>query len=302
MFKKILIPLDGSERAEQILAHLGALLKAVDCEILLLGVIDNEGIYGAANLLKPTAQATKRAVEYLDGVVDHLRDCGLQADYLIRDGRAHQVILEVARDSAADLISIASHGHSGLDRLFFGSTAERVLRHSDVPVLLFKSHRTLGRVLPSTEPPAVTPLALENILVPLDGSPHAEIAMNDALELAQIDGATLHLVHVTSRRRTSMFFPPLEAFEAAPDAQLDYLESTAERLRRSGADVRAAIMRGTPVEGLSAYLADTPIDLMVMTTHGRSGLTRMLLGSVAESILRHVHVPILLRRTQVRDD
>lgn len=291
MYERILIPLDGSPRSEEILTHLGPFLSSVDPELVLLGVVQPVDV-AYHDYDRVVMEATRRAVAYLESLCVRLREKGLKARFIVRQEKPADAILAASRDEVADLIALASHGHRGLDRLYYGSTAERVLRSSDVGVLLVKSVPRRETV----EAEEIAPVKLGDLLVPLDGSTEGEVALVDAVGLAKLDGATLHLVRVLPNYLPNAFFPPLEAFTDNAEVYQAYLDEVARRLERQGVTVKTALMRGTPAEAIRMYLTEHSVDLMVMTTHGRSGISRWMLGSVAESLLRRVHVPILLRR------
>ena len=297
MFQKILIPLDGSERAQAVLTHLSGFFTARAPEITVLGVVDGPN----APTIKEQAlleSARERAQDYLETVVTRLADLGLSARLAVRIGRPAQTVVSEAETGGFDLIALASHGYAGLDRMFYGSTAEQVARHSLVPVLLVKSYQPEDDPANPYRPLAARPLTFDDLLVPLDGSKHAEWALPVATALAQEHSSRIHLVRVVPIVPRSSFFVPPTASEYDVDPEKAYLDELATRIRLTGIDVRCTVGQGAPVDFVRSYLRETPVDMVVMSTHGRSGWRRWVLGSVAEGLLRAVHTPILLRRLE----
>ena len=286
MYDRILIPLDGSERAEAILTHLEPVFRASDAEVTLLGVVDPRD--GGK---ETRAAAVSRAESYLVRIVNRLRDAGLDVDQAVREGRPSEVIVSFAAEYKSRLVALASHGYGGLDRLFYGSTAERVLRSATTPLLLVRSQSALGRVLP------LEPISWNNVLVPLDGSPAAERALDHASFLAGLQGARIHLVRVIARYPRTGYYAPLDDGGSDGSDEQRYLESIAARLSAEGRTVETAVSRGVVPDVLREYVTTNAIDLVALTSHGRSGWSSWFLGNVAEDLLRHVDTPLLVERT-----
>jgi nucleotide-binding universal stress UspA family protein len=139
-------------------------------------------------------------------------------------------------------------------------------------------------------------MKLTTILVPLDGSTLAEMALPKATELAQASGATILLVRA-AEARSLPGLDPTEGQVRVVDEAERYLAGVAERLAAEGTrNVATAVWYGPPSAAIIDAARLREIDLIVMTTHGRTGIPRLLFGSVAESVLRGTHVPILLIR------
>jgi nucleotide-binding universal stress UspA family protein len=145
MFKTILVPLDGSERAEKILPYVEDLASARDTKVIFLQVIEPDVYIAAANAATPyysqeiVESVFNGAKAYLDTLTDKYRTKGLDATSLVREGVAVHTILEVAEREKADLIAMASHGRTGLARVFYGSVAAGILHQADRPLLLVRS-------------------------------------------------------------------------------------------------------------------------------------------------------------------
>ncbi len=141
MYARILVPLDGSVNAEQILPHAQTLGRLCSAQLILLHATDSEGSVAAADVdVHALVQKEQHeAVAYLDGVAEHLRNEGLEVAMDHPEGKpAARVIAEAARRHGADLIAMTTHGRSGLQRLLIGSVAEGVLREATCPVLLVR--------------------------------------------------------------------------------------------------------------------------------------------------------------------
>lgn len=295
MFEKILVPLDGSERSQAVLTHLQGLLEAADAHLVLLGVVSAGDDTDGRNLAEGQ-QARSRADSYLRATASKLRDGGLAVSTLVREGFASEAILAASMETNADLIAMSSHGYGGFRRLYFGSTTERVLRASDVPVLVVKSWTDWDDPADPRSPLPLEPLHWRNLLVPLDGSPIAERAIPTARALAQGLDAKITLFRAAPVALHGGYYGLPANVDVDTETEAAYLRGVAQPLREQGIEVDVAVARGTPSESLVAAVADREVDLVVMTTHGRTGLRRWLLGSVAESLLRTVHTPILLLR------
>jgi nucleotide-binding universal stress UspA family protein len=140
MYKKILVPLDGSPLAEEVLPHAEALAKSEGAEIILLRVAVTPARYLFAhnpaegnNIIK---MLEKEAKDYMKAEVSKLQNEGIKVTGLTRDGAAPDTILEVAEETNADVIAMSTHGRSGVQRWLMGSVAEKVVHHSHIPVML----------------------------------------------------------------------------------------------------------------------------------------------------------------------
>lgn len=140
MYKKILVPLDGSELAEAVLPHAEALAKSEGAEIVILrvAVTPDSRMFSrnpalATNIVKEVEEETE---EYIKAEVSKLRDEGVKVSGLTRDGYVPDMILSVADETHADVIAMSTHGRSGITRWLMGSVADRVVQHSHIPVML----------------------------------------------------------------------------------------------------------------------------------------------------------------------
>lgn len=303
----IVVPLDGSQLAETALPYAAALARAVGAEIVLLRVVEE---------MRPLYDARRREVVWVDpanprqellspellgAAVERLAGLGLKAQPVVRLGDPRKEILAEAEQHADPVIVLASHGRGGLGRVLLGSVATRVLQLSTCPVLVVRARET------DAQPAHV---AFTQIAVPLDGSREAEQALPIALDLVRATGATLQLVRVaeTFRHelpedpgpvlRTPSYEAILQRFDQMEAEARDYLQAMAEQLREQGLTVTVEVRSGDPWDELLDYTRTTRPDLMVMTTHGRGGVARWFFGSVADRLLTHSDVPLLLIRVR----
>jgi nucleotide-binding universal stress UspA family protein len=268
MTQPILVPLDGSDLAEQALPYAQKLAEP-GCQLILLEVGQDED---DLSMLERHADSCAR----LETAV----------------GNPAEQILQVAKELNVGLIVMTTHGRGALGRWAFGSVADAVTRISPVPVFV---------VRPRDRDTEITPV-IQRMVVPLDGSPLAEEALPTALSLAQRLHLPVHLViAIDLTKLLPVEMMPTGVFDASlyeeTVAQLDadataWLTQTAEQLRQEGVATTWSILHGSPF--LAIADAVKPGDVIVMTSHGRSGAKRWLLGSVAEKLIREGPAPVLL--------
>lgn len=205
---------------------------------------------------------------------------------VVRDVAPAPGILAAARARDADLIVLGTHGHRGLRHLLLGSTAEEVVRHAPCPVL------TVGR----SEAPADAFARLDTLVVPVDFSRHAEEAVHYAKELAACFGARVELLHVVDDRLSMVGVDA--ALVRAVDLRSDgEIRTRMQRFYQHAGgpgvpQVRTAVRRGNPAEEIVAYAGSSSTHMIVMSTHGLTGLSHLLLGSVAEHVVRLAACPV----------
>ncbi len=217
-------------------------------------------------------------------------------------GDAAEEILRVAAREDVDLIVIASHGRGAIGRWVIGSVADRVARTSLVPVMMIRP-----RDESDNEAPA--PL-IKRLIVPLDGSDLAFQALPFVELLAGSLPVPVLLVNVTDvvhdLNRAMAYGMPFrqeiydEVIDNAREEARDLLREPAERLRRAGLEVIELVLDGQAAEAIAGTAE--PTDVIVMTSHGRGGLRRWLLGSVAEKLVREGPVPVIVVPSTVRQE
>jgi len=330
MFKRILVPLDGSSRAEQALPIAARIARASGGSVLLLHVITAPLQFGPymfgpymqqSTLLREAVNAAiAESVAYLSKAA-HSHDLeGAETKVVMFSGPVAWTILDTAKEQHVDLILMVSHGHTGFKRWALGSVAQKVARTSPMPVLVLREG---GSVPSSAYPDRTRPLRAVAATVALDGSPLAEAAIFPAANLVAALAApakgSLHLTQIVQLPRgddewggCERIDPILE--EQALDDAACYLRKIAGNLRDSlerefnlsitwsvagNADVAEALMRvaeqGSVDRGYSIFGG---CDILALATHGRSGVRRWVLGSVTERVLGHTKLPLLIVRPQ----
>lgn len=270
MFERILVPLDGSAAAEQILPPLQRLLHGRAAELVLLRVVEA----AVLGLAATGARLQEEAESYTRGVAARLAREGAKVRARVAFGGAASSILDAAREERSSLVALATRARDGLSRLGMGSVAEAVIRAAESPVLVVRT--SISPVPPS--------LPIRNVLVPLDGSDHSRRVVPFVSELARPFDARVTLLHVHE---------PPGPHPRWSGAGL-FLEDVERDLRASTLPVEAAFREGDPAPEILAACRDRSPDLVVMATHGRSGPARWLLGSVTESVLRSLSIPLLV--------
>lgn len=292
--KTVLVPIDFSSLSlraipwAQAIAHLsGATVHFVHVHAFEYPV--------PAGVVPPTMLSARKVENrLLRGLRDvatehHLRESVNRCH--IRTGIAFDEICKVAREIDADLIVTSTHGRTGWKRLFLGSTAERVVRHTPCPVLIAREPRRAG------------PVMISKILAPIDFSPQSIRGLGFALGIARTFGASVTALHVLNRAQC---LTP-EGVVLYPEAELTQRDRLAakEKMRQlvrntdvSGLDFRTSIRLGYPEEEICNYAAYYGLDLIVAATHGRTGMRHVLLGSVAEHIVRYAKGPVLVIPTR----
>jgi nucleotide-binding universal stress UspA family protein len=281
MLERILVPLDGSTRAEAILTELRVLLVRRDSAVILLRVVllpttMNPPIY--ARLLDERRAETRA---YIQRVVDELEGAGATARGVVYEGDPAEAILAGAREQAATLIALTTHGRTGLARWDLGSVAEKVLRGGECPILVIRSFETADAGTTRERRPAQA--AIRRILLPIDAGNLSLAAVGPATELASLCGAEMLLVHVLDN-------------DLGGELPIPDMERAQEMVTAAGLRAEVVSDRGDAADRILAVAAERQADLIVMATHGRSGLKRWVLGSVAERLMRAAPVPLLLVR------
>jgi nucleotide-binding universal stress UspA family protein len=263
MSSTILVPVDGSLLAERALSLAGQLGSAAAGRLVLARVIADENREVHADVQS-----------YLRYAAGRLNYSGVPVETVVAHGAAATEILRVARQYGAELLVMSTHGHSGPGRWLYGSVADEVLRGANIPLVL----------LPPAAQPELTDTRPLRILVPLDGSSLGEAALGPARDWAERLGADLILLQVLDP-------------EAKVAGAAQYLDEVAGRCRSDSLRVVCRALPGRPVPSTIARVAyEESVDLIAMATHGRSGVARLILGSVATGMLQRTDVPLLVVR------
>jgi nucleotide-binding universal stress UspA family protein len=299
MHTRMLIPLDGSKTAEKVLPDTRFLASKLKLAVELLAVIDLVEVAARmppdkARFLNTMAEkAVHSSEQYLKGIAATFP--GVQVKCTVEKGNPADIIIEKAAADKGAFISMATHGHSGIERWLIGSVAEKVLRGATNPLLLVKATEEA-----KTEGEAT----LRSVVVPLDGSELAETVLPTVAELAK----QLKLEVVLFRAFTIPYtaYVPLEGYappvdheliEAVRDEVAAYLEKKAAVVRQMGVvKVSYTAKEGFAADEIISLARKTPDNLIAMCSHGRSGVKRWVLGSVTETVVRHSGDPVLVLR------
>lgn len=305
MFRRILVPLDGSatsaqalpfaseiaarSKAELRLVHVHEPIRQVYVNDLAIGEIPTEG-----TPLDDQVKANEAA--YLDAVRERLADSGqLSSAVIPHHGGVAAAIAREARESRSELIVMTTHGQRGFSRLWLGSAAEGVLRATSTPVLLVRP-----------DPMGVAAPAIRQILVPIASDEAADLILAPAMALARLYGAAITFLAAldpTPLRGFPFGGNPegpmsglLRAEEEAAHRRVEALAAAcaAEGVAASG----AVVMGASPAAAILGHLESTPTDLIAMLTHARGRVRRLVFGSVADKVLRGAGLPIMLVHPQ----
>ena len=296
MYSKLLIPLDGSKTAEQVLPFARILAAKLKLPVELMDVIDISAMsaYIASDKARYLdtfiAEGERVSREYLDEIAAGL--AGVKVSCSVIRGKPADAIIEHAGMEEGTLIAMATHGRSGLDRWMLGSVAETVLRGSHNPLFLVRAHEE-----GATDGAAM----IKSIVVPLDGSELAESVLPTAMELAK--ALDLEVVLCRAYELAASVYEGNEDYLPNYDEMLrqvkaeaeSYLAEKAAALNAAGLSrVSVVALAGSGAEEIVRYAQTHRDALVVMCTHGRSGMSRWVLGSVTERVVRHSDDPVLV--------
>lgn len=270
---RILVPLDTSPEAEAVLGAVMPIVRAFSCEVVLLHVLEQPG-------------PVESGRAYLEKAAGALRSKGIASSSCLRQGDVAEQIVSFAHIAEAGLIAMATHGRRGLRRLMAGSVTESVLRRAEVPLIVCRPGTGLRE--------------WKRILVGLDGSARAEKILSDIAWIARGVRASVDVLEAT----LPVVVPGAAGeFPAVFDAEdpLPYLRTICDRLAAQGVPATPTARVGRPATQIVQQAEETAAGLIAITTHGRSGLSRALAGSVAEEVLRTAPCPVLVRRLAMEE-
>ena len=298
MLRSIVVPLDGSPFGEQALPLAVSIARKTGATLHLVRV---HGLYALNDPhyswlpYDPAldAECKEQELAYLDAVAQRIAKAGpLSTTCTVMSGMVVDGILAHAQDKAADLVVMTTHGRGPLSRAFLGNVADQLVRRVPAPVLVIRPQETASGDWTKAEP--------RKVLVPLDLSPLSEQILKHALALSRITSATLTLLHALEPPHYHAPDPGLVAIGTAlehdqrhAEEAERYLQRLAEHLRSQGATVQTRLVRGRHAAPAIEEAA-AGHDLVALTTHGRGGVKRLLLGSVADKVVRGAAIPVLV--------
>jgi nucleotide-binding universal stress UspA family protein len=284
MFDAILFPTDGSDGADAALEFVLDVAAARDATLHVVSVADTSrsAVEQQADVVGALERNAERVV---DAAARRARERGVETETAVQRGEPHRAICDYAADAGVDVVVMPTRGRRGLERFLLGSTTERVVRRSDVPVLTLR-------------PDADADYPFEDVLVATDGSDCAAAALERGVDVAGAAGAALHLLSVVDVASLGVDVRSDLAVDSLKERASDVLEDAADTATDAGVEPAASeVAFGSSIRGaIRDYVADSGVDLVVVGTHGRTGFHRYVLGSVAESLVRTSPVPVLTVR------
>jgi len=265
MIKHVLVPLDGSPLAESVLDPVVRLVKATQGSILLFHAVTPVESFGTSASEFVTKER-KRAALYLARLAEKVGDPGIGIEERVVTGEPSRAIATTAGKEKVDLIAMSTHGRSGVREWALGSVAERVLRSTLIPALIFRG-KPVGR------------FSIRRILIPLDGSETSMQVLEPACDLAESLMAEIFLLHVGRH---------------IPET----VERAVRQVKRRRIPEKMILRKGDPTKVILQTAKDLDCDLVAMTPTGASQKERIFFGSVAEEILKKVERPVLMVRSR----
>jgi nucleotide-binding universal stress UspA family protein len=298
MLTKIVVPLDRSALAEDALGCAAALMRGTGAALDLVLVHDPFATTGYEGM---PADDQRRPDEeaYLERIAYELRASGsVPPTCVVVDGVPVETICRHAAEVSADLIVMTSHGRTGFNRAWLGSVADGVIRQSHIPVLLLRSSEA--------ERPERKERLFTHVLVLIDASEESEAIIETALSVARAGNGHITLLHVV--QPVPLIIPeygtPVTGAPGVADMELTERVAAAARERlgalamrvSQGVDVNTAVVIDTRIaHAILDFAAETTADLVALTTRGR-GASRLIVGSIADKVLRGSNLPVLIKR------
>jgi len=297
VYSRILMPLDRSETAEQVVPYARTFARGLKLPVELLAVVDVEALLTSIerarvfdNLLD---QEKRKSKEYLERISE--RFSGSRVKRTVEEGKAAEAIIKKAASDKSTLIAMTTQGRSGLNRWLLGSVAEKVLRGSTNPLLLVRA---------APDAKIQGEATLRSIVVPLDGSKLAETVLPAVAEIAK----KLDLEIFLFRAYSNPYSPFIsgrgqyavnldELLAGVRDEARNYFEEKMAELSKQGVEKTSYLLsEGVAADEIVSVASHTPESLTAMCSHGRSGVKRWVLGSVAETVVRHSNNAVLVLR------
>ena len=294
MFKHILVPLDGSQLAATVIPYVGMIAEKIDAQVTLLHVIEAKApseIHGEKHLTQES-----EANKYLSNIVQNDFSPSVQVAIHVHTEEVKNVARSIVGHSdelEPDLIMMCTHGRGGVLGFMVGSIAQQVIGMGKTPVLLIPSEIENTQKIP----------VIGRIMVALDGDPEHAQSLVTAADFAKGLKCSLDLVTVVptldtltaENAATGKFLPATTSavLDMSVEMVADELVDQANQLRREGLEVRVWVERGDPIQKLIETASRTLADVLVLGTHGKSGMDAFWSGSVAPKLAGRIHVPIL---------
>ena len=293
--KSLFVTTDFSPCAEYALGYAVELARRLGASITLGHVVDTSyltyaALYGQQVVVDPNVGTVERAAKaHLDDAVERVRTLGVEANAEFARGTPVTELVRMIGASDAVLTVTGTHGHTGFNRMLFGSTCEKLLRLSPTPVLAIKQPDAESTFDPDK-------FALEHILCTTDLSDLSRSVLPLAAEFCAWLNARLTVLHVIDSRFDTL------PYAAMDEPTLRQLDTRAEHILGEwtqglkAPQIETRVLHGVPNVAIAGFIRDHNIDLLIMATHGHSGLAHALLGSTSERVVRTATCPVLAVR------
>ncbi|QLG27521.1 universal stress protein [Halorarum halophilum] len=283
-FDELLVPTDGSETADAALDVAVSLASHIGARVHLLSVVNPYVLSRVTDVEEHRAEAR----QLVSDAAERVREAGVDVETAVRKGSEHEEIREYVEEHGIDAVVMGTHGRTGVKRALVGSVTEKVVRRVGVPVL------TVREPIPEFRP--------DRVLLPTDGSDAAAAAERVALWLADEYGATVEALSVVETPTLTTASDPAgmtgdaidEVRGVLTEQAEDAVESVEEDGEAAGVTVETAVGEGRTHERILTAAEERDADLIVIGSHGRGGVERFVLGSVAEKVLRLADRPVLV--------
>ncbi|MFC4544411.1 universal stress protein [Halosolutus amylolyticus] len=286
MATRILVATDGSDAATVALDHALDVAADRDAIVHVLNVADTNRPSLARLGTDVVDVLEQEGEEIVSAAADRADERGVTVSTHVVQGEPREAIVDAIAETEFDLVVMGAHGRRGLGEYVLGSVTDYVVNRSPVPVLTVRAAED-----------ATQPFPYEDVVVPTDGSVHASAAVDLGATVAARHDATLHLLSVVDELPELPDDRMSQLSEQVTENLQEILDEDVDTVRSAGVeDVTTAIASGSVPREVTSYVDEEGIDLVVMGTHGRTGIDRHLLGSFTERVIRTSPVPVLTTR------
>ena len=292
MYQRIVVPLDGSERAEGILPVVNQLADGLRAKVELLSVVDRQAIVAGRSADEPLAphvsiDTIAEAEAYLHHMVARVQGPMGHVETMVTAKQVTEGIRHEAERRPDTLIAMSTHGLSGVGRFVLGRVAAKVILEADGPLLLYRPRDENGQAE-----------KLATAVVPLDGSPLAEHVLSIAQALAKALGLQVLLVRALDSAQASLGLGAdwVSVYAGEVGSHYAYLTAKEREMKQAGIKTRSELLEGPAASEIIDLVQKIPNALVIMSTHGQSGTGGAALGSVVHRVVGNVNAPVLLLR------